>query len=112
MNLITREEGAKIHGVSIWTFWHYVKKGLIKPHVSDRASRGHRTRLWSYQDVIAGLDVVKAYKAKRKIEELSKRGPKPIKFKIEFWAGEIKLHPFNVFLNAHVKATPSAEVMI
>jgi len=104
MKLITREQGAKIHGVSIWTFWHYVKKGLIKSHVSDRASRGHRTRLWDTQDVIAGLDVVKAYKAKRKLEELSKRGPKPIKFQIEFWAGELKTHPFNIYLRQHVKA--------
>lgn len=107
MKLITREQAAKIHNVSIWTFWHYVKKGLIKTHVSTQPSKGHRTRLWDVEDVKVGLEVVRAYKEERKREELSKRGPKPIKFQIEMWQGKLKLHPFNIYLHRHVKVTSS-----
>jgi len=67
MKLITREQAAKIHGVSIWTFWHYVRKGLIKGHVSTtKKSTGPKTHLWNVEDVIAGIEAVKAYKKEKK----------------------------------------------
>jgi len=110
MKLINLKEAAKIHGVSVWTFWHYVRLGLIKNYVeSVKGNGGSRCHLWDYNDVMTGIDVVKAYKEKREKETLSKRGPKPIKFQIEFWKGELELHPFNLYLHQHVLATPSIQ---
>jgi len=109
MKLINRKEAAKLHGVSIWTFWHYVRLGLIKNYVECvKVSSGVRCHLWDYNDVITGIEVVKAYKKERE-KELSQRGRRPIKFQIELWKDKLELHPFHLYLHLHrhVLATPS-----
>lgn len=112
MKLVDREDGAKIAGLSYRVFWDYVKRGIIPKHCHT----DNRRHMWRVSDVEASASKIIAYKKKTKKQQrdLIKHRLRVIKIEVqkELFPATLELDPFNLFLQRHVKITPTAEVLL